>query len=255
MLAAAAFGAGPALAAGPAVAATPSVEFSGGSVLNVLVCRSQPSSAKVTVPAEARVTFVNRLGQPASLHVDGKTVSSVGANQAVPVVFHYGPVNVSMSISCDVGVVEEFGAVTVAVTPKPAPAAPAPVATGPVAANHAGTATPTGQGSRAAARSSATPAAATPAAVDPDAAAVDPWAPPAGLAASGVSSPDPGTGEHGSNEAASAADVGTPVAASGTPVHAASGLLAMIATVLTIGVGVAAVRSAFARRTSRSAFA
>src|SRR3954469_11545832 len=126
VLAAAALGAGPARAAAPAAAAGPSVEFSGGSVLNVLVCRSQPSSNRLTVPAETRVTFINRLGQPATLHVGGST-STIGANQAVPVVFHYGPVNVSMSMSCSVGVAEDFGAVAVAVTP-PAAAAPAPAA-------------------------------------------------------------------------------------------------------------------------------
>src|SRR3954470_24089805 len=128
VLAAAALGAGPALAAAPAAAAGPSVEFSGGSVLNVLVCRSQPSTRRLTVPAETRVTFINRLGQPATLHVGGSS-STIGANQAVPVVFHYGPVNVSMSMSCSVGVAEDFGAVTVAVTPRdpvPAPAAPQP---------------------------------------------------------------------------------------------------------------------------------
>ena len=44
---------------------------------------------------------------------------------------------------------------------------------------------------------------------------------------------------------------GDVVAASGEPVHGPSGLLAMIAAVLTVGVGVAAVRAVLARRTSR----
>ena len=78
----------------------------------------------MTVPAESKVTFVNRLGQNATLRIGGKTVTSVGANQAVPVVFHHGPVEVSMTISCSAGVVEEFRPVTVGVTPKPAAAAP-----------------------------------------------------------------------------------------------------------------------------------
>jgi hypothetical protein len=248
MLAAAAFGAGPVLLAGPVQAAAgPSVEFSGGSVLNVLVCRSQPNAAKLTVPAESRVTFINRLGQGAVLHVDGKNVTSVGANQAVPVVFHYGPVNVSMSITCDVGVAEEFGAVTVAVAPQAAPATPV---AGPVAGGgtRSGTVTTTQTG-RATARSSGAPTASGPAALP-----VDPWAPPTGLAASAVPTSS-GTGEAASGAGAPAADVGVPVAASGTPVHGPSGLLAMIATVLTIGVGVAVVRSAFARRTSRAVLA
>jgi hypothetical protein len=45
------------------------------------------------------------------------------------------------------------------------------------------------------------------------------------------------------------------VAASGEPVHGPSGLLAMIAAVLTVGVGVAAVRAVLARRTPHARFA
>src|ERR1044071_4353410 len=76
-------GAGPVSAA----PATPSVEFSGGSVLSLLVCKSEPSTGNVSVPAESRVNFVNRLGQNASLKVDGKPVATVPPNQQVPVVF------------------------------------------------------------------------------------------------------------------------------------------------------------------------
>src|SRR5204863_4097205 len=82
---------GPALVAGPAFADTPTVAFSGGSVVGMLVCRSQPSAGQVTVAPESRVLFVNRLGQPATLRVGAQVVAKVGANQAVPVVFHYGP--------------------------------------------------------------------------------------------------------------------------------------------------------------------
>ena len=32
----------------------PTVEFSGGSMLNLLVCKSSPSTGKVTVPAYSR---------------------------------------------------------------------------------------------------------------------------------------------------------------------------------------------------------
>src|SRR2546423_8537361 len=96
---------GPILLAGPAYADGQSVEFSGGSVAGMLVCRSQPSTSRVSVAAESRVMFVNRLGQAATLRVDGQNVTTVGANQAVPVVFHYGPVAVSMAVACSVGVV------------------------------------------------------------------------------------------------------------------------------------------------------
>jgi len=246
VLAAAVLGAGPALAAGAAFAApgTPSVEFSGGSVLNMLVCRSEPSAGKLTVPAESRITFVNRLGQTGTLRIDGRTVASVGPNQAVPVVFHYGPVNVLMSIACDVGVVEEFRAVTVVVTPKP------PVAGAPAGSTGTATGSTAGSARGTTAARSAAPSAAMP----PDAGAmpVDPLAPAAGLPAAGAPSAVEGTQ---AGAAASAADIGDVVAASGEPVHAPSGLLAMIATVLTIGVGVAAMRAAFAGRMARSRFA
>jgi hypothetical protein len=252
ILVAAALGAGPALMAGAAYAAPagpPSVEFSGGSVLNMLVCKSQPSTGRVTVPAESKVTFVNRLGQNATLRISGKTVTSVGANQAVPVVFHHGPVEVSLTISCSAGVVEEFRPVTVGVTAKPAapPVVAAPT-TAPAGRGSSGTAS--GQRGSTARSAAATPPAAT---AEASSAAADPWAPPAGVASSGVPAADAGNGEGGG--VPGAADVGDVVAASGEPVHGPSGLLAMIAAVLTVGVGVAAVRAVLARRTSHAGFA
>jgi hypothetical protein len=58
--------AGPSLAASPAYAAdSQTVNFTGGSVLSVLVCKSAPSPPGLTVAAESRVLFVNRLGQTA----------------------------------------------------------------------------------------------------------------------------------------------------------------------------------------------
>jgi hypothetical protein len=248
ILAAAALGAGPALIAGAASAApeaAPAVEFSGGSVLNMLVCKSQPSTGRLTVPAESKVTFVNRLGQNATLRVGGKTVTSVGANQAVPVVFRQGPVDVSMTISCSAGVVEEFRAVTVGVTPRPAAVPPAAAPTT-APANRAPAPTGTARGANGYNRS-ASPA---PTATDPTGASptADPWASAsADAAAAGVSGPDQGTGE-GGGLPPGATDVGDVVAAAGEPVHGPSGLLAMIAAVLTVGVGVAAVRAIMARR-------
>jgi hypothetical protein len=253
VLAAAALGAGPALiggAAGAAPEAAPAVEFSGGSVLNMLVCKSQPSTGRLTVPAESKVTFVNRLGQNASLRVGGKTVTSVGANQAVPVVFHQGPVEVSMTISCSAGVVEEFRAVTVGVTPRPAAAPPAAVPTT-APTNRAPAPTGTARGGANGYNRSASP---TPTATDVASPAADPWASASGAAAPGVSVPDQGTGE-GGGLPPGATDVGDVVAAAGEPVHGPSGLLAMIAAVLTVGVGVAAVRAVLARRTGVARFA
>jgi hypothetical protein len=243
-------GAGPALMAGVASAAPagpPTVEFSGGSVLNMLVCKSQPSTGRVTVPAESRVSFVNRLGQNATLRMGGKTVTSVGANQAVPVVFHHGPVEVSMTISCSAGVVEEFRSVTVGVTPKPAAAAPAAATPTATPGRTSGGSTATrGSGNR-------TSAAATPTA-ETIAPSADSWAASPAVSDPGVAVGEPGNGE-GGGIAPGAADVGDVVAASGEPVHGPSGLLAMIAAVLTVGVGVAAVRAVLARRTSGASFA
>lgn len=258
ILAAAALGAGPALIAGAAGAepeAAPAVEFSGGSVLNMLVCKSQPSTSRLTVPSESKVTFVNRLGQNATLRVGGKTVTSVGANQAVPVVFRQGPVEVSMTISCSAGVVEEFRAVTVGVTPKPAAAPPAAAPTT-APANRAPAPTGTARGGANGYSRSATP---TPTASSPTGATAtaDPWASAsasADAAAPGVSLPDQGTGE-GGGLPPGATDVGDVVAAAGEPVHGPSGLLAMIAAVLTVGVGVAAVRAILARRPTTAGFA
>ena len=253
ILAAAALGAGPALIAGAASAepeAAPAVEFSGGSVLNMLVCKSQPSTGRLTVQAESKVTFVNRLGQNATLRVGGKTVTSVGANQAVPVVFHQGPVDVSMTISCSAGVVEEFRAVTVGVTPRPAAVPPAAAPTT-APANRAPAPTGTARGGANGYNRSASP---TPAATGASPAA-DPWASAsADAAAPGVSEPDQGTGE-GGGLPPGATDVGDVVAAAGEPVHGPSGLLAMIAAVLTVGVGVAAVRAIMARRLGGARFA
>jgi hypothetical protein len=257
ILAAAAIGAGPLLVAGAAHAApeaAPAVEFSGGSVLNMLVCKSQPSASRVTVPAESRVTFVNRLGQNATLRVGGKTVTSVGANQAVPVVFHHGPVEVSMTISCSAGVVEEFRTVTIGVTPKPVAAPPA---VAPTVAPTNRAPTPTGTATRGGSSSynrSATP---SPTATAPTAStpAPDPWA-SASTEASPSGAPVPGEGSGGGGDLPpGATDIGDVVQAAGEPVHGPSGLLAMIAAVLTVGVGVAAVRAILARRTGAARFA
>jgi hypothetical protein len=251
ILVAAALGSGPALMAGAAYAApagAPTVEFSGGSMLNMLVCKSQPSTGRLTVPAESAVSFVNRLGQNATLLMGGKTVTSVGANQAVPVVFHHGPVEVSMAISCSAGVVEQFRTVTVGVTRAPVaqPAAAAPTPT-PAGGRGSGGSNTASRGTRATPGASATADAAT------SAPAADPWA-SVETDPSGVAEADQGNGE-GGGVAPGAADVGDVVAAAGEPVHGPSGLLAMIAAVLTVGVGVAAVRAVLARRTSGARFA
>ena len=220
---------GPALVAGPAFADTPTVAFSGGSVVGMLVCRSQPSAAQVAVAAETRVLFVNRLGQPATLRVGAQTVAKVGANQAVPVLFHYGPVPVSMAIPCSVGVVEQFESVTVGVS-RPASTGSTPSGTGRSGIGHPNA------GEHGAAGSTGETPAADPAATAPDAGASED---PLAIAPATTAGPD------------SAVAVEPLVPASGTPKLAASGLLALVAAICAIGVTVAAIRAIIAQRTSR----
>jgi hypothetical protein len=166
------------------------------------------------------------------LRVDGRAVSQVGANQAVPVVFHYGPVSVSMAFPCSVGVVEEFDSVAVTVVPPPQATGTATPGPG---AGQAGT----GNRQQSAPRPHGAAGPTTAPAQPP---VTDFWAPGATPSASAV----PGTGpQSGDNPVA----VDVPVPASGTPVNGPSGLLAMVATVLSIGVGMAAIRAIMARRT------
>jgi hypothetical protein len=269
--AAALLGAALTVGAGPVYAAPnggPTVEFSGGSMLNLLVCKSSPSSGKVTVPADSRVTFVNRLGQTATLKVDGKAVSQVGANQAVPVVFHYGPADVSMTFNCGVGVVEEFKAVGVTVTAA-GPAAntgQAPAAgrtgsgakgTGGIAArggSSPGSTTKSSHGGGTGAKTSGAngtsptdPAAAstnneTTEPIDSSLFGSDPSAAP--LAAGAPSAPGEGQ-----------VYVEAAVPASGTPRNGPVGLLALIAAVCVVGVGIAAIRAIIAQRSTRASYA
>jgi hypothetical protein len=266
VVAAAMLAAGPALAAGIAYAApsNPQVEFSGGSVLNMVVCKSQPSTSTLTVQAETSVSFANRLGQTASLRINGRQVSQVGANQAVPVRFHYGPVSVSMSVPCNVGVVEQFGSVTVNVTK--ASTAAAASSTGGSTTAVQGVATQ-GAGRAPAADRAAAAAAGRPAATKSPAAAGSPSASAAGDATIWgqgglLDQSQPPLAKDlnaGTNptlaDGAAPADVGEVVPASGTPRRTPSGLLALIAAVLTIGVGVAGIRSLMAGRATRVQFA
>lgn len=109
--------AGVVLAPGPAQAGTVDrIDFSGGSLLDGLVCTSEPSFGELTVPSGARVVFVNRLGRAATLRVDGRGVATVGRDEAVPVLFHAGSAAVSMEFPCRLGVLERYSLVMVAVS-------------------------------------------------------------------------------------------------------------------------------------------
>jgi len=267
--AAALLGAALTVGASPVYAAPsggPTVEFSGGSMLNLLVCKSSPSTAKVSVPADTRVTFVNRLGQTANLKVDGSSVAQIGANQAVPVVFHYGPADVSMTFNCGVGVVEEFKSVGITVTSGGTGLkTPPPLVTGGagstgakgtsgIAARNGGTPSTRsthGGGSGAktsgAGGTSPTDRAATSTdegteTIDPSLLGNDPSA-----AAAGAGGPSaPGNGQ---------VYVEAAVPASGTPQNGPAGLLALIAAVCVVGVGIAAIRAIIAQRSTRASYA
>lgn len=266
-----------------AAPSTPTVEFSGGSVLSLLVCKSQPNTGSVSVPAESRVNFVNRLGQDATLEVDGKPVSEVQPNQAVPVVFKKGPVDVAMTFSCGVGVVEEFEPVSVGVTAPPA-APPAGQGAGqgpghgpgrgpgPNAGQNAGqdgpastptkTAGPAGAAAAAANQAmNASPrptrkpsSSASSSTGEADGTGTEP-VDPSLLGPDATSSPAPAANAGPSTSTDDRVLVEEPVAASGPATNAPAGLLALVATVCVVGVGIAAIRAIIAQRSSRASYA
>jgi hypothetical protein len=237
---------GPTLAAGSAFAAPgngPAIEFTGGSVLGAVVCKSAPSTNRLSLPAETRVMFVNRLGEPGTLRIDGRNVAPVGSNQGVPVVFHSGPVSVSMAFPCNLGVVQQYESVSVAVAPKGA---------GPASAGQTNASTPTGSGGTA--RSGAGHASAG----DQEGTQTEPANPDAvepGASLPGGDGFAPPPAAAGSTNNLPAADVEHPVPVAGTPRNRASNLLALIAIIGVLGVTIAAIRAIVAQRTRRTRFA
>lgn len=260
--------------ASPAYASGPTVEFSGGSVLSLLVCKSTPSTGKVDVTEGGQVAFVNRLGQAASLKVNGNTVSQVPPNSQVSVHFNAsGAESVSMAFDCGVGVVQEFKAVDVAVAaaPNQAPAA-APRGAGAAVAGGAGAGTAATTGTHKPTTAVTTPGKTT------TTHATAPTTGPTGSGATGgstggsgtepidpsllgpsdldpstgaVAGDDPGDGAGGGNQVY----VEAAVPASGTPRNGPAGLLALIATVCVVGVGMAAIRAIIAKRSVRTGLA
>jgi hypothetical protein len=236
---------GPTLAAGSAFAAPsngPAVEFTGGSVLGAVVCKSQPSADKLSLPPDTRVMFINRLGAQGTLRVDGRNAASVGPNQGVPVVFHSGPVSVSMTYPCNLGVVQQYESVSVSVAPK--------AAAGRASASQANASSATSSAGVARSGSTRTPAGvqegtpaepANPGAADTEEPLLgaDGFVPPPLAAGSDVP----------------AADVGHPMPVAGTPRNGPSNLLALIAAVGVLGVAIAAIRAIVSQRTRRTHFA
>jgi hypothetical protein len=279
------------LAASPASAASASVDFTGGSVGSLLVCKSQPSSSSISVTAGSTVTFGNHLGQTADLKVNGRSVGSVPANQARPVVFN-ASASVSMTFACSVGLVEKFSSISVSVTPapKPAPAKPAPATGSGAGAAVAAPTTAAGTANRSGTTAGRTPSSAGTARATPNSTppvapgGVVPGAPggpgaagvPGGPAGVGPAAGDPALGDPGlagpagavpgtgvGAGGAAAGDksgtaevaVGPLEPASGTPTSGPRGLLALIAAVCIVGVTFAAFRAILAQRASRTSFA
>jgi hypothetical protein len=248
---------GPTLAASPALAAPgdPSVEFSGGSVLGAVVCKSQPSTGRLDLSVQSRVMFVNRLGESATLRIDGHDVASVRRNQAVPVVFHHGPVAVTvavtMALPCSLGVVQQYSSVTVSVASKASGATPSTGVSGmgtASSASRADSAGPSPNGSEQ--RSTHNSPRAGNGSNALDLGGTEPAQNSTEPAQNGTELEPPALAVSGA-----AVAVEQPVAASGTPRNRASNLLALIAVVCVIGVTVAASRAIFAERIRRIRYA
>jgi hypothetical protein len=222
----------------------PTISFNGGSVLNLLVCKSEPSVSRVSVPAESRVTFVNRLGQPGVLVIDGSPTKKVGADQAVPVVFHRGPVSVGMTFDCGVGVVEEFHSVSVAVTQPPAEGS-AGNPPSPVVANAVPPQSATGVGGQTQRRQQPREDSEPETGMSTEGEGVLPATEPAA----------PATTQAVPASAVPAVALEPIVPADAPARRGAAGLLALVATVCVVGVGIAAIRAIMAQRTSRASFA
>jgi hypothetical protein len=233
------------------------VRFTGGAT--VLVCKSRPSADSLAVPVGTSVTFVNALGQDATLQVGG-VARAVPANRAVTVDFTTGPrqLQVSMTYGCGIGVTD-FDAMTVQVTQATTGGSSGTGSTGGgagSAATAASGATPAGTGAapghgstgrvpaqgRSASPAASAPVAALPTPVDTSSAGA-----PVGDAPTGAAT-DPtiaaGKGSDGY-------DVGDAVPASGAVHDRVSSMLALLALVFVLGLMVAAVRVVLAQRAMR----
>jgi cobalamin biosynthesis Mg chelatase CobN len=229
------------------------VEFSGGSGVTAAAvsCRSEPNQSRLSVEPGGQVVFVNHLGRDAVLYV-GRTAKSapIRPGEQVSAWFRSGSAQVTMRTSCSPGTAEDFRPVFVNVTGKPA--TDAQLAADKAAASARPSPSRTAVKKSASAQRSSAAAAGTQAVGPVDSAAgtdadSSPWAPAEGLPAAAQGQPVPRLGDG----VEATADVGEPVAVSGTQMQGPSGLLAMIAMVLTIGVGVAAVRTLVGARAHR----
>lgn len=82
---------------------TDTVTFSGGCGLLGIGARSQPDVSQVSLTPGTGVRFVNKLGQAATIRIDGEAVGEVANGGVAEVTFHNGPAQVTMQISCLLG--------------------------------------------------------------------------------------------------------------------------------------------------------
>lgn len=95
--------------------AAPGVDFGGGG-LGLLLCGSRPATPRITVGAETKVKLTNKLGQGATLRIDGEDSVDVADGETVEVQFHRGPVSVAMVPECLLNLNPKFEELTVNVS-------------------------------------------------------------------------------------------------------------------------------------------
>jgi hypothetical protein len=84
--------------AGPEEAAR-QVVFSGGGLLGVS-CAAIPNTGSVTITEETRLRVVNRTGHRATLILDGSARGEIAKGSTAEVLFHRGPVSLSLKPHC-----------------------------------------------------------------------------------------------------------------------------------------------------------
>jgi hypothetical protein len=236
----------PLLAAGPAVAATPRIDFS-GSGAGLLSCRSKPSDSDLTVPAESTVIFVNKIGDVATLRINGRNAARVSKDESTEVLFHRGTVRIEMVPDCGLTLASDIEAVSVTVAASGG-AASGPSTTGP--------ARPGGSSPADAAGSQSSRGSHRPGVVGSPSRGRSASASPSGPAAGGIASPpDAGAGDGtatGDDEGVAAEPVST---AASSEKDGPNGLLVVIAIVCVVGVSTGAIRAIAAQRATRTSVA
>jgi hypothetical protein len=238
----------PLLAAGPAApawAASPRVEFSRG--VGLLSCDSKPSDRDLTVPAESRVIFVNKLRDDATLRIDGRDAARVQEDGSSEVLFHRGTVRVEMVPDCGLSLSSDVEAVSVTVV-APGGSASGPSSSGPARSSGS---SPTGASPAQSSRGSHRAGTDGSASPDGSASASASEAPAGG----GATSPDAGAGQGpaaGGDEGVAAEPVSTET---GSGKNGPNGLLTIIAVGCIVGVSAGAIRAIAAQRATRTSVA